>query len=184
MAPAPPPPAPPEDPTPGRGNPRGLRPHLPGRAAAVTDRPFRVLPRLDDRNRPFWTGGEHGELRIGRCADCGHWLHPPGPRCPVCLGTTLDPVAVSGRATVHAYTVNHQPWYPGFDPPYVVAIVELAEQAGLRLTTNIVGCPPDEVRIGQAVQVTFVDYDDVWLPLFEPAAAAPAAAGGEGEDPW
>ena len=76
---------------------------------------------------------------------------------------------MSGRATVHTFTVNRQPWYPGFDPPYVIAIVELPEQEGLRLTTNIVGCEPADVHIGMDVQVTFVPYEDVWIPLFEPA---------------
>ena len=138
----------------------------------MTDKPFRVLPRLDDTNRHFWTGGEQGELRFWRCGDCGYWVHPPGPVCPECLSRNLAPEAVSGRGVVHTYTVNHQPWYPGFDPPYVIAIVALAEQDGLRLTTNIVGCEPTDVRIGMEVQVRFEQYDDVWLPLFEPVEAA------------
>ncbi len=54
---------------------------------------------------------------------------------------------------MHTFTVNHQPWMPGPEPPYVVAIVELPEQDGLRLTTNIVNCAPDDVRIGMPVQV-------------------------------
>ena len=57
-------------------------------------------------------------------------------------------------------------------PALRVAIVELPEQDGLRLTTNIVGCEPDDVRIGMPVQVTFEEYDGVWLPFFEPAAGA------------
>jgi uncharacterized OB-fold protein len=65
--------------------------------------------------------------------------------------------------------VNYQPWYPGLDPPYVIAIVELPEQQGLRLTTGITGCAPDEVQIGMPLQVTFEHYEDVWLPFFEPA---------------
>ena len=68
------------------------------------------------------------------------------------------------------YTVNHQPWYPGLDPPYVVAIVEIEEQADVRLMTNVVNCDVEKVRIGLAVQVTFEQHDDVWIPLFEPAA--------------
>jgi uncharacterized OB-fold protein len=142
----------------------------------MTDKPFRVLPRLDETNRHFWTGGEHGELRFLRCQRCGYWLHPPGPVCPACLGGDVEAEAVSGEATVHTYTVNHQPWYPGIDPPYVVAIVELPEQDGLRLTTNIVGCPATAVRIGMAVRVTFDRYDDVWLPLFVPVPVADAEA--------
>lgn len=135
----------------------------------MSDKPFRVLPRLDDSNRHFWTGGEHGELRFLRCGDCGYWLHPPGPVCPECLSRNLAPEAASGRAVVHTYTVNHQAWYPGLDLPYVIAIVALPEQDGLRLTTNIVGCDPADVRIGMEVQVRFEQYDDVWLPFFEPA---------------
>lgn len=139
-------------------------------------KPFRVLPTLDDTNRHFWTGGAHGELRILRCARCRTWVHPPAPVCPACLATDLAPEATSGRAIVHTYTVNHQAWYPGLDPPYVVAIVELPEQEGLRLTTNIVGCAPDDVSIGMPVRVTFEPYDDVWLPLFEPGSGGDETA--------
>ena len=134
--------------------------------------PFRVLPRLDDTNRAFWTGGAEGELRFWRCQDCGFYLHPPQPICPVDHSKRLAPEAVSGRARVVSFTVNHQPWMPGPDLPYVVAIVEIVEQPSVRLTTNIVNCEPATVRIGMAVRVVFehhADPDgDVYLPLFEP----------------
>jgi uncharacterized OB-fold protein len=66
--------------------------------------------------------------------------------------------------------VNHHAWIPGFDPPYVVAIVELEEQPELRLTTNVVRCAPQAVRIGMPLRVLFEERDDgVFLPLFEPA---------------
>jgi uncharacterized OB-fold protein len=134
----------------------------------VTDPPFRVLPRVTPDTEHFWTGGAAGELRFLRCRACRHWIHPPVPICPACLARDLDVEAVSGRGVVHAYTVNRHAWIPGFDPPYAVAIVELPEQVGLRLTTNVVGCPPEDVRIGMAVRVVFEERDGVWLPLFEP----------------
>jgi uncharacterized protein len=136
----------------------------------TTPRPdFRILPRLRDDNEFFWTSGEDGRLRFTRCQSCGYWLHPSGPICPVCHSKELAPEAVSGDATLHTYTVNHQAWIPGFDPPYLVAIVELPEQEGLRLTTNLVNVEVDDVRIGMPVRVTFEHWEDVWLPLFEPA---------------
>lgn len=145
-------------------------------AGEPAQKPFRILPRVTEQNEHFWRGGEHGELRFLRCGACSYWIHPPSPVCPRCLSSDLAPQATSGRATVHAYTVNHQVWIPTFDPPYVVAIVELPEQAGLRLTTNIVNCPPAEVHTGMAVQVRFEHHDDngyeVWLPLFEPVTGA------------
>ncbi len=87
----------------------------------------------------------------------------------MCHSKALVPEAVAGTAVLHTYTVNRQAWLPGFDPPYVVAIVELPEQEGLRLTTNLVNCALDDVRIGMPVRVVFEQWEDVWLPLFEPA---------------
>jgi uncharacterized OB-fold protein len=134
-------------------------------------KPFRVLPQLSPLNRHFWTGGEHGELRFLRCRACRHWIHPPSPICPSCLGRDLGVEAASGRARVASFTLNHQPWIPGFAPPYLIAIVELEEQAALRLTTNLVGCAADEVEIGMPVRAVFEQHEDVWIPLFEPAGA-------------
>ena len=76
---------------------------------------------------------------------------------------------LSGRGTVSTYTINYQKWEPGLETPYVVAIVTLEEQDGLNLTTNIVNCPHEEVRIGMPVTVVFEQVENVWLPLFEPA---------------
>lgn len=134
----------------------------------MSAKPFRVLPALDSLNEFFWTSGADGVLRFQRCDDCGHICHPPTTHCPVCLSKRLSPSPVSGRATVHTFTVNYQPWIPGFEPPYVVAIVEIAEQPDVRLTTNIVNVAPEDVRIGMPVRVTFEQHDDVWIPLFEP----------------
>lgn len=137
-----------------------------------TPDPFRILPLVTDANRHFWTGGEHGELRFLRCRACREYVHPPQPLCPRCYSRDLAPEAVSGRATVATFTVNHQAWMPGPELPYVVAIVEIVEQPSVRLTTNVVGCPPDDVRVDMPVRVVFehhADPDgDVWIPLFEP----------------
>jgi uncharacterized OB-fold protein len=133
---------------------------------------MQVVPELTGRNRHFWTGGARGELVFLRCQDCGYYLHPPIPICPIDQSKNLAPEAVSGRATLTSYTINHHPWLPGFEPPYVVALVELPEQTGLRLTTNLINCPLDDIRIGMAVTVVFRHLEDpagdVWLPLFEP----------------
>lgn len=136
----------------------------------MTDAPFRVLPALDDTNRFFWTSGEDGQLRFLRCQSCGYYLHPPLPRCPSCGSRELAPEAVSGRGEVYSVTVNHQSWDGGTEP-YAIVLITFPEQRDLRLTTNMVGCPPDDVHIGMPVQVAFEQRDDVWFPLFEPVPA-------------
>lgn len=140
--------------------------------------PFRILPKLTDQNRHFWTGGERGELCFLRCGDCGYYIHPPEPLCPECHSKQVAPEAVSGRATVATYTVNHQPWMPGPELPYVIAIIEIVEQPAVRLTTNIVNCAPADVYVGMPVRVVFEHHSDpdgdVYLPLFEPDPSASA----------
>lgn len=135
--------------------------------------PFRVLPRLDSDNRFFWTGGSDGILRFLRCRSCRRFVHPPVPRCPECLSSELSPEPVSGRATVHSFTVNHQQWIPGSEP-YVVGLVTIDEQPDIRLTTNLVDCQEDGDLIGSLVEVVFERHDDVFLPLFRPLGTASA----------
>jgi len=131
----------------------------------------RPLPELTPETGWFWTSGADGVLRIQGCGDCGKLVHPPVPICPACRSCSREQTAVSGLGTVVGFTVNAHRWLPGFDPPYVVAIVALAEDASVRLTTNVVGCEPGDVHIGQQVAVRFEQCGDVWLPLFEPTGA-------------
>ena len=138
---------------------------------ATGDVPFRILPRITDRNAHYWQGGRDGELRLQRCRGCGYYLHPPGVICPKCWSKDIGVEAVSGRAQLLTFSVNHQPWMPGLEVPFVLAIVRPVEQDDLRITTNIVNCRPEEVEIGMAVQVLFEPHvdEEVWIPLFEPA---------------
>lgn len=132
----------------------------------MDDAPFRVLPAIDDTNEFFWTSGADGRLRFQRCGACGHYLHPPVPRCPDCGSGEIAPAAVSGRGVVHSFTINHQSWDGGTEP-YAIVLVELEEQTGLRLTSNLVGADPETVEIGQPVQVAFEERDGIYFPLFE-----------------
>jgi hypothetical protein len=56
-------------------------------------------------------------------------------------------------------------------------LVSIDEQPDVRLMTNLVDCEPDDSLIGSAVEVTFEHSDDVYLPLFRPAAALPLTGG-------
>ena len=133
--------------------------------------PARMLPRLEDHNRAFWTGGADGQLMIAWCTRCELWVSPPAADCPDC-GVALAARPVSGRGTVFTYTVNYQPFNPAVPVPYVIAIVQLEEQADLRIATNIVDCEPDSIVIGLPVKVRFerheVEGDSVYVPVFAP----------------
>jgi uncharacterized OB-fold protein len=143
---------------------------------------LRLAPNPTAESHAFWTGGQQGQLLINRCHTCGHFFHPPGPACWRCRSTDVAREPVSGTATVAAYTINRQNWIPGFEPPYVVAIVELDDEPDVRLITNVVGVPIEDVGIGMAVEVFFEDWtapsgdEDrrVWIPLFRPVQSVTA----------
>jgi len=126
----------------------------------------------------FWAGTAAGELRVqrcGGCGGCGALRHPPGPMCPECGTLAADPreyVVAAGTGEVYSYVVHHHPPVPGKKPPFVVALVQLPE--GVRMTGELLGAAPGQVRIGLPVRAEFVRVDDdltlpAWRPLFSAA---------------
>ena len=130
------------------------------------------LPVPDHLSRPFWEGCRAHELRLQRCGACQTVRFPPGPVCPTCRSEEVEVVLSSGKGVVYSWIVVRHPIPASVyatEVPYVVALVDLAE--GVRMTSNIVGCPPDEVRADMRVELVFKDVtDEVSLPQFRPAA--------------
>jgi uncharacterized protein len=133
----------------------------------MTSSPARLAPPLTEDTREFWTAGAAGVLRLPFCGHCARWNFPPDLRCQTC-GGVADYRTLSGKGRVFTYTVAHHPFNPEVPVPYVIAIVELVEQDGLRFTTNIVNCAPEQMAVGLPVRVLFEDQGDVWVPIFEP----------------
>jgi uncharacterized OB-fold protein len=126
-------------------------------------------PPVTDVNRPFWTSGPDGPLQVQFCEACDRWVFPAAATCPACSGMPVWR-RVSGAGTVFTFTVNRHPYHPDVPVPYVIAIVDLVEQEGLRFTTNVVACDPEVVAIGMPVQVAFeAAGDEAWAPVFRPA---------------
>jgi uncharacterized OB-fold protein len=119
----------------------------------------------------FWDAIARGELHILRCQECGFYVHYPRPLCPRCLSTDLAGERVSGRGRLYAYTWATQAFHPYFVDrlPYCIAVVELDEQPGLRITSNVIGTPREAVRTGMALEVEFPEVaPGLRLPQFRP----------------
>lgn len=130
----------------------------------------RPIPQPTPETEHFWEGTKAGELRIQRCQDCEGAYFPPRPFCPSCSSRNVEVEVASGRATLYSYVIHHRE-VPGFEAPYAIAVVELAE--GPRMMTNIVDCEqtPEALELDMALEVTFEELDDdISLPLFRPAA--------------
>jgi uncharacterized protein len=130
------------------------------------------IPRIDEETRGYWEACRRHELVLQRCGACGTLRYHPRAVCPECLSSEVRWERMSGRGTVYTFTVTHQNQAPGFreELPYVLAYVTLDE--GPQMLTNVVGCPPDQVKIGMPVEVTFEDVnDELAIPRFKPIAS-------------
>ncbi len=127
------------------------------------------LPTIEDESRPFWTAAREGQLLIGRCRACTHFFYFPRPFCPKCWSAEVDLQRASGKATLYTYSIVYANDLPPFNErvPYVAAMVDLEE--GPRVSTNIVGCEFNQLKIGMALRVDFREIGaDVSIPVFRP----------------
>jgi uncharacterized OB-fold protein len=126
-------------------------------------------PPADTASEPFWDATRDRRLVLPWCTACEQALWYPREVCPACLDSAIEWRPAEGTGTVHAAGVHHKPG-PGRDAgdgPYVVALVDLPE--GVRMMSNVVGCPPGSVTVGMAVRVTWLPLSDGrHLPQFEP----------------
>lgn len=130
------------------------------------------LPVPDEASQPFFAGAREQRLMIQRCSACGTVMWPVKTHCINCLGADLTWVQASGQGTLYSFVLMHQVYHPGFasEVPYNLAEVDLAE--GLRIISNIVGCPNDQLRIGMPLEATFEAITaEITLPKFKPAGA-------------
>ncbi len=130
------------------------------------------LPVADVETREYWDATARGELLIKHCNACGRDYFYPRDHCPSCWSTDTAWKRAGGRGHVYTFTIVKQNDLPPFRDrlPYVIAIIELDE--GVRMTANVEGCAPEDVRCEMAVEVSFREEPredgSVFLPVFRP----------------
>jgi uncharacterized OB-fold protein len=130
--------------------------------------PTPTLPVPTPLTRPFWDAAAEGRLLLPRCRVCQRHFFRPEVACTHCFATDWQWVQASGRGTLYSHTVVHRAPAPGFEVPFVLAVVELDE--GPAMFSNLVHCAPPEIRIGMALRVRFEQVAAaIHLPRFEPA---------------
>jgi uncharacterized OB-fold protein len=136
----------------------------------------RPRPEPDAMTRFYWDAAADRRLVLQRCRSCQKLQYPPEVCCVHCPADVLDHVEVSGRGTIYSYAVVERPFHVGFIEalPYIVVLVELAEEPGLRMVANLVGVAPGTpLACGMPVEVTYEDRGSVTLPQFRLSAVAP-----------
>jgi uncharacterized OB-fold protein len=112
-------------------------------------------PIVNADSAPYWDGARHHKLLLQKCRACGTLRFFPRYLCTACGSEATEWTEVSGRGTVHSFTIVHRAAFPEFQAnvPYVIALVDLAE--GPRMMTNIVGEGALETEIDDPVEVCF-----------------------------
>jgi len=127
------------------------------------------VPVITPDMQPFFEAARRHQLVVQRCTQCGTYRFPAREICSHCLSRAAAWVPVRGAGEVFSYNVMHQVYHPGFagEVPYAVVLVKLIE--GVKMTSNLVGVRPEQIRIGMPVRVVFEDItDEVTLPKFTP----------------
>lgn len=111
----------------------------------------------DELTAKFWAGAQRGALTLQACSSCERYVHPPRPSCPHCNSGELGYVDVSGGGHVWSWMVTRRPAVQGFPeaPPYLLVLVELVEQPGLMMLSDMPAAKRGRLAIGAAVTVTF-----------------------------
>ena len=129
-------------------------------------------PPQSDHGKPYWDATRDERLLVPYSAT-GQPFWYPREVAPDTLDDAVEWREASGRGTVYAVSVQHRPG-PGRDPdagPYAVVLVDLPE--GVRIMSNVVGCPPEDVEVGMVVEVCWHELSDGRkLPMFQPASAS------------
>ena len=119
--------------------------------------PFPV-PEVSDLDRPFWDAVQQDKLLLQKCLDCNQLQFFPRPICVQCYSSNLDWHQASGLGKVYTYSPVYASPHPAVQKhiettgmPTIFSIIELDE--GLRIISEIVGCSPDEVKLGARVKL-------------------------------
>lgn len=127
--------------------------------------PAKILPPDTELSRPFWEGCRVGELRLQHCSDCGCLQFYPRILCTQCHGNGLSWRAVSGRGRIASFTVVRRGISRAYAAPYIVVLIDLDE--GPRMMSSLVNADPENVAVGDAVEVQFEAWGgDYKMPVF------------------
>jgi uncharacterized OB-fold protein len=130
----------------------------------------RPVPVPTPETAHYWEGTARGELLLQRCRACVNTYFPPQPFCRSCGSDDVEVVHASGRGSLYSYVITHRA-APGFEAPYVIAVVQLEE--GPRLLSNLVGIQPDPdaLPLDLPLEVVYETVGEVALPVFRPRRA-------------
>lgn len=129
----------------------------------------RPVPVTTPETEAYWESASEGILSLKRCTDCGVVYHYPRALCPDCFSGATEWIESEGTGELYSFSIQRETrGWPDEALPLVLAYVELDE--GPRMMSNVVECDPEDLSIGDRVEVRFLPTEDpdVAVPVFTP----------------
>ncbi|WP_214104152.1 Zn-ribbon domain-containing OB-fold protein [Acrocarpospora catenulata] len=139
------------------------------------DEVFDVFPNapITHDNLDIYLGRLERRLLVKRCRACDRYHEPPRSFCPDCLSGDVAAAPVSGAGRVVLFSRVHT-GPAGFGIDYAaghpIAVVELREQPGLRLSGQFVTPDGRDARLDERVELVWIDRADGPTPAFVPSS--------------
>jgi hypothetical protein len=124
---------------------------------------------IDEDNVAHYRGRLQQRLLINRCGSCGHWHHPPRPRCPECWSDQVAATEVSGAGVVELSTVLHvgAPHEDiDYETGYRLVAVRLDDAPEVRFTASLHAWPVERDPTGRRVGLGWARRGGAPLPVF------------------
>ncbi len=114
---------------------------------------------MSGTKEPFQNGlfvkNGRGALLAGRCPSCGRVFFPRREACPECGPGELEPLELTGPASLYSYTRVMMPVHK-YKPPFTLAWVEFPEQVRVMGQVREDG---GELTLGMKMRLTI---DTLW----------------------
>ncbi|MBC8312838.1 MAG: Zn-ribbon domain-containing OB-fold protein [Candidatus Cloacimonetes bacterium] len=93
-------------------------------------------------------------LEAAKCKKCGKVFFPPRLICDKCKSEEFEKITLPENGKIVTFTIIRvAPQQFETEVPYAIAIVEL--ENGVRLTTQVVDCNPEKLKIGNEIKLVF-----------------------------
>lgn len=127
-------------------------------------------PRKTMDAEPFWEGVDANKLLYQHCPSCSQIVWPAHSVCPHCDATGLVWKESAGKGAIYSYSTVMRPPTPIWNEkaPYTVGIIHLDEDYYF---FSEIDEPWEEMEVGRRVEVTYIQRDEMRLPIFKFAAA-------------
>ena len=127
----------------------------------------RPVPEPTPVSRPFWEALAQHRILVQYSPSLQRHVFYPRILAPGSLADDLEWREIDGAGTLYTFTVARRPTGPPWAQlvPQLLAVVQW--DAGPRISTELVGVAPGDIRIGMRVRPVFYDLPETGITLLK-----------------